>query len=288
MLAHRRPHPPHTANAAFTLIEMAVVVMVIGLILGGIVAGGNILHATNLKRITVDLDEYSTAIRQFNNQYQAQPGDMFDATQYWGAQVGSANTFGVISGCDNSLLTPANGRATCNGDGNGKIGRLTSEHYEMYRAWQHLHNAGLIRGDEFAGVPGSNADTLHHIAGYNAPSGPLNGTSYAVQTRPEAVHTTSWDWPHGEIPALIFGGEQGTTLPFSAALTPRELYEIDRKADDGAIQYGKIRSRKANGSCHDCTGSCNTVTAVQNATYNLDNDNVGCVISYHYTLDPNW
>ena len=78
-------------------------------------------------------------------------------------------------------------------------------------------------------------------------------------------------------------------MPFGGALTPRELYEIDRKADDGAIQYGKIRSRKANGNaCHDCTGSCNTATAVQNATYNLDNDAVACTLYYHYTLDPNW
>src|SRR5689334_22798184 len=127
----------------FSLLELSIVLVIIGLITGGIMAGRQMVHAAELRAITTEASKINSAIYTFREKYQALPGDMRNAVKYWGAQAGSTAD-GTDSTCSALTYTsPATSTATCNGDGNGQINAWNQEHY---RFWQQLANAGLFEG----------------------------------------------------------------------------------------------------------------------------------------------
>ncbi len=129
----------------FTLIELSIVLVIIGLIVGGVLAGQSLIRAAEIHSVVTDLQKFDTAINTFQGKYDALPGDMPNATSYWGAAGG--NGTGNDAACFNTVST---GAATCNGSGDGKLwdgyGSSPTFYYEAYRAWQHLANSGLVAG----------------------------------------------------------------------------------------------------------------------------------------------
>ena len=135
-----------TSQEGFTLIELSVVLVIIGLIVGGVLAGRSLIRSTELQSILTDKQKYITATHTFREKYNAIPGDMTNATTLWGTDPD-----GCPSG-SNSLKK----KTTCDGNGNfliegdGAAGIAGQEHY---RAWQQLSDAGLIDGS-FTGQTG--------------------------------------------------------------------------------------------------------------------------------------
>ena len=87
----------HT-HAAFTLVELSIVLTIIGLLAGGMVAGKILIHNAELKRATNDIATFRTAMGTFEEKYNALPGDMANAVRIWGAHAGGT-TDGVDSDC---------------------------------------------------------------------------------------------------------------------------------------------------------------------------------------------
>ena len=125
-------------RSAFSLVELSIVLVILGLLTGGILAGQNLIRAAELRSVTTQMTQYRTAFYTFRDKYFAIPGDMRNAIDFWGAQDGAD---GVGLDCFND---PSSTQATCNGDGDGDIQLYPMT--ETYRAWQHLANAGLIEG----------------------------------------------------------------------------------------------------------------------------------------------
>lgn len=99
--------------AAFTLIEMAIVLMIIGMIAGAIFKGQDLLEAAKARAILNDFNHFRMAIQSYQETYGALPGDDPMASQRF-SQVN-------------------------NGDGDGIIG--ISENINF---WQHLYQAGQV------------------------------------------------------------------------------------------------------------------------------------------------
>ena len=68
----------------FTLLELSIVLVVIGLIVGGTVVGKDLIRASELNSIITQQNKIQIALNTFKLKYNVIPGDMRNATDYWG------------------------------------------------------------------------------------------------------------------------------------------------------------------------------------------------------------
>jgi prepilin-type N-terminal cleavage/methylation domain-containing protein len=106
----------------FTLIEIAIVLVIIGLLLGGVLKGQELITSARVRNLIAHQDGVKAAYFGFLDRYRALPGDYSQAT---------TNIPGC-SGCQN-------------GDNNGQI-LLNGAVLESIGAWEHLSKAGFITG----------------------------------------------------------------------------------------------------------------------------------------------
>lgn len=257
----------------FTLIELAIVLVIIGLITGGVMQGASMIRAADLRTISGDLEKYVSAANLFRDRYNAVPGDMHNATYLWGAKAG-----GTADGEDAACLahfdatnTPT--RLTCNGDGNGHIedGNTGINFREMWTAWQHLSNAGLI-DDMFTGQ--GRGSTLGEskvpIPGVNAPKGPMGSEAIVFRWWGTGTPTTDKVFPGVYNNTLIMGRNSDANDPF---LMAPDMAAIDSKIDDGKPGVGVFRSFK-----FDDRPDCVTSDDPAAAQYQLTSTDPGCTI----------
>jgi prepilin-type N-terminal cleavage/methylation domain-containing protein len=90
---------------AFTLVELSIVIVVIGLIVSAVVAGGAMVQAAKLHSDISKFREYKTAYSMFVDQYNGAPGDMINAIAYWGGVTANGNGNKTIECCAETLFT---------------------------------------------------------------------------------------------------------------------------------------------------------------------------------------
>jgi prepilin-type N-terminal cleavage/methylation domain-containing protein len=114
-------------QAGFTLVEIAIVLVIIGLLLGGILKGQEMIVQARIKNAINDFNGISVAVTSYQDRYRALPGDDKGASARWTAQ------------------TPA----PASGDGDGIVEGLyndTTLTTESHLFWQHLRIAGFVPG----------------------------------------------------------------------------------------------------------------------------------------------
>ncbi len=117
----------------FTLIELSIVLVIIGLIVGGVLVGQDLIAAAEVRAQISQIEKYNTAVNTFHNKYSGIPGDL---------AVASASAFGF------SVGTNCVGTAGMR-DGNGIIdgysaGGLLQGVGETGLFWEDLSSANLI------------------------------------------------------------------------------------------------------------------------------------------------
>ncbi|MFN7038694.1 MAG: type II secretion system protein [Alphaproteobacteria bacterium] len=60
---------------AFTLIELSVVLVIVGFIISGVVAGTEIINQSRMRRLINDVTQVQTAINTFREKFGFLPGD---------------------------------------------------------------------------------------------------------------------------------------------------------------------------------------------------------------------
>mgnify|MGYP000373149386 CR=1 FL=1 len=73
------------AQSGFTLIELSVVLVIVGLLIGGLLSGQTLIRAAEIRSIATQFTVFNTSAQNFRMKYKAIPGDMTNATTYWGA-----------------------------------------------------------------------------------------------------------------------------------------------------------------------------------------------------------
>jgi len=127
------------SRAGFSLVELSIVLVILGLLVGGVLAGRDLIRAAELRGATTEYARFMAANHAFRDKYMAWPGDITNATAFWGKDATNCN------GHTGTAATPG----TCNGNGDGQI--TVGSGLELTRYWQHLALTGLIEGT-YAGV----------------------------------------------------------------------------------------------------------------------------------------
>jgi len=220
------------SNRGFTLLELSVVIVILGLLVGGVIAGRSIIRASEMRSISIDLVRYQTAVNAFKTKYDGLPGDLEDATTYWGAADA------VPATC---ITTNSGGPATCNGNGNGHITDLigvapwVTEAYEAFRAWQQLSNAGFIQGKYTGVTPGPYRTS---VIGTNVPASKIKGTGFSLTYVGTYSNPNWFSDSYGHV--LLYGAQMTDWDTTGRTLNPDDMKTIDMKMDDGRPLYGII------------------------------------------------
>lgn len=218
-------------NQGFSLVELSIVLVILGLVTEGILTGQNLIRAAELRSVGTQIDVYRTATYTFREKYRAIPGDMANATRFWGETASCPDTAGT-------------GTETCDGNGDGILDYrpVSDEYQEWFTYWQHLANAGLIEGT-YTGISGPNtgADIVY---GENVPNAKLGSNSVLLVKHFTDQPTTGTYFYAGNYGNTIMLGTDGNTNydGDNATLTPEEMWNLDTKMDDGHPAYGNIFS----------------------------------------------
>lgn len=113
-------------QAGFTLIEIAIAVVIIGLVIGAVLKGQELMTGARVRSIVQQHDGIKAAYFGFVDRFRQPPGDYASA---------AANIPGVSTACGVG--------GTGNGDGNS---RIDSTNGEPILAWEHLSKSGFLNG----------------------------------------------------------------------------------------------------------------------------------------------
>jgi prepilin-type N-terminal cleavage/methylation domain-containing protein len=120
-----------TTQKGFTLVEIAIVLVIIGLLLGGILKGQEMITQAKIKNVIADFSGVSAAYHGYQDRYRAIPGDDPGATRWATGLEGNGN--GIVGGTYNN---------TCP-TGTGKPAAGTAESCLF---WNDLRLAGFVAG----------------------------------------------------------------------------------------------------------------------------------------------
>ena len=188
-------------SQGFTLIEIAIVLVIIGLLLGGVLKGQELITGARVRNLISQQEGIKAAFFGFQDRYRALPGDYAAAT----------TNINCIGGC------PA-------GDGNGRIENPNGDgaHEEIF-AWTHLTAAGFLNGS-YAATSSTAAP-----ADDNTPKNPY---SQYVQIVYDAVYGD----PAGTPPSSKHNLKTGSQVPVEIiAEVDRKI--DDGKPFTGALQF---------------------------------------------------
>jgi prepilin-type N-terminal cleavage/methylation domain-containing protein len=199
-------------QSGFTLIEIAIVLVIIGLLLGGVLKGQELITGARVRNLIQQQDGVKAAYFGFLDRFRALPGDYSQAT---------VNITGINVGAGACGATPGNG------NGDGQI--LTATANEDTLVWEHLSKAGFINGT--------------YTCATGAPSQATSPTNPYGQPLVLMFDATYFAAGAGA-PPNRHNLKTGRQIPSDI------MAEIDRKVDDGNPAQGSFRASTATATCY--------------------------------------
>ena len=213
-------------QSGFTLVEIAIVLVIVGLLLGGVLKGQELITSSKAKALYADRTALQTAINMYQDRFKQLPGD--DSL----AGVLTVATNGLPVGTAGRFTAAQCGGAECiNGGGNGAItmagafnnvlaaAPANGNVAENNKMFQHLRAAGFIK------VEGTDGFTI-----FNPPANAA-GNFFGIQT------------------AVPFGLPPTSALYFVSGNVPQNIAQaLDTANDDGFSNAGGIRGNATAGA----------------------------------------
>lgn len=257
--------PPFSNNqqsqAGFTLVELAIVLVIIGLIVGGVLVGQDLIKSAETRATISQIEKFNAAATTFRDKFGGLPGDLNNSR---------ASQFG---------LGPTRASGTGQGDGNGLIegaGASTPEGLmgETVMFWSDLTTASLISSSVSAPATNGTAGVADDL--------PSSRMREAAKFHVYSVLGRNYFYIGG------FGSAvNSSTGAFTAsnAISPIQAFSIDEKLDNGDGDEGvviAIDTLAANAEATDNMGSAGECFSNADGTYNTDGtdgDAIACKLS---------
>lgn len=189
-------------QSGFTLVEIAIVLVIIGLLLGGVLKGQELINSAKAKSVVNDFRNVTTMIAAYQDRFRALPGDHA----------------GVVNALPGATAAAAAGR------GNGAIDgawNAAPGNDESILMWQHLRLANLATGSTANPVGMAQADFDDNWAPRNSEGGRIGITSRA--------NAAAW-----------VGAITGRHLICQGNIDGRIAEQVDRTMDDGNPNTGSV------------------------------------------------
>jgi prepilin-type N-terminal cleavage/methylation domain-containing protein len=128
-MTHRRKH-----QSGYTLVEIAIVLVIIGLLLGGVLKGQELIYNQKVKSTYDNYRQFTAAMYGYQDRYKALPGDDAQATKR-----------GFIPGPTDPAIADGNGDGYIAG-GNNQCLVAGNSGLEVCQAAYHLRLSGFLTG----------------------------------------------------------------------------------------------------------------------------------------------
>jgi prepilin-type N-terminal cleavage/methylation domain-containing protein len=196
-------------QAGFTLVEIAVVLSIIGLLLGGVLKGQELINSARVRSLASQNSAVQAAYFGFIDRYHQVPGDWCPTTS---------------AACPNSATAAIGVTVNIGGNGNG---RIDNNYIEAAAVWEQLGRANFLGGGF---IPATAAPTTDVVYAGNAPANAFTGPL-----------VMSVNAGYSGVAAARLNLHIGPNVPVSIAR------ELDVKVDDGLPNLGILRLTKPNG-----------------------------------------
>ena len=236
-------------NKGFTLVELSIVIVIIGLIVAGVVGGQSLVKQSKIRALISDYNKYNIAVNAFKLEYNGLPGDL-----------SNASAFGLGT----------------SGNGDKWIHHRTTEN--LY-SWGHLSSSGLIQG-AYTGASAS-PPRVNQI-GVNIPASSygsdvavyfasIRSSNACLSTNSTPMFGTVHNVNIITFAKLRTNNESCARIGF---LNVKDAFGIDQKIDDGIADSGIMFS--ANSDAGNSNGSrCVDRGTLQTGGANYDLDETG-------------
>jgi len=219
-------------QSGFTLVELAIVMIIIGILVGGILKGQELIQSARVKKVATQLESFQAAFYTFEGSVRARPGDIENANQR-------------LPGCAANPICNLN-----SGNNDGVIGAVTTNWSrfdpsdlatENTQAWTHLALTGFIRGVSASGS---------QVFGDAYPRAAIGG-GYQVAS----INETGTNQARGHYLMLRLTptGDPHPSAPGQAVLSPIQVQALEAQLDDGLPNTGYIVTDDAGGRCWNST-----------------------------------
>lgn len=205
------------SQAGFTLVELAIVMIIIGLLIGGILKGQELIANAQITATSSQVKAIEAAMTTFRDSYDAVPGDM--------AAPGNRLPNCVAVPCTQA----GNGDNRVNSVAPGAVQVTTNENATF---WTHLAAADMIGGV-------SSTSTVVTGWGGQLPAAEVGGGfTVGFAGNAGAVVAPAGNLVAGHYLALQFAPNTAIGAAAGLSLSPTQAARIDRKLDDGVPDTG--------------------------------------------------